>query len=406
MREKLLVIGNGMASVRLLEELVAGDAGAFEITVVGAEPEIGYNRVLLSALLAGDVTPQDAVLRDASWYARHDIELVTGKSVVAVDTVDNVARLDDGTVLGFDRVVFATGSDAIRLPLPGNTLPGVISFRDTRDIAAMEAAAAAKKSVAVIGGGLLGLEAAYGLAKLGCEVTLVHVMDRLMERQLDNKAGAMLKRAISAKGVQVLLQKQTIRILGERKVMGLAFLDGSTLPCDIVVFAVGIRPNMAVAQAAGIAVSRGIMVDDMMRTSVPPAYALGECAEHAGTVYGLVEPAYAQAKVLAKTLLGAPSALFASMALATNLKVSGVAVFSAGDFMAGDDCETLTFEDRALGIYKKLVLREGKLVGAVLFGDTADGLWYRDLIRAETDIDAIRGMLLFGQHHSQMLRAA
>ncbi len=406
MRERLLVIGNGMASVRLLEELVAGDAAAFEITVVGAEPEVGYNRVLLSALLAGDVKPQDAVLRETSWYRRHGIALVTGKSVLAVDTDENVARLDDGTTLGFDRVVFTTGSDAIRLPLPGAALPGVISFRDTKDIAAMEAAAAAQKSVAVIGGGLLGLEAAYGLAKLGCEVTLIHVMDRLMERQLDGKAGAMLRRAIEAKGVNVLLQKQTIRILGEKKVMGLAFVDGSTLPCDMVVFAVGIRPNMAVAQAAGIAVNRGIVVDDRMQTSVPHAYAVGECAEHAGTVYGLVEPAHVQARVLAGTLLGNPCAAFAPMALATNLKVSGVAVFSAGDFMGGDACETLTFEDRGLGIYKKLVLREGRLVGAVLFGDTADGLWYRDLIRKATDVDAIRGMLLFGQHHSQMLQAA
>ena len=400
-RTRLLVIGNGMAGVRFLEELLALDAGRFEITVVGAEPAPGYNRVLLSAFLANDVGRDALTFHDTAWYRDNSIDLVTGHSVRGLDAAARRATLDDGRHLDFDACVLATGSRAVRLPMPGHKLDGVLTFRDLGDCAALEAAALAEKAVAVIGGGLLGIEAAYGLAKRGARVTLVHVMDRLMERQLDARAAVLVRRALERKGVRVLLDTQTKAVLGTAapgtsRARALQFADGGELACDMAVMAVGIAPNAELAARAGIGVDRGILVDDAMATTVPGFYAIGECAEHGRKVHGLVEPAYAQAKVLARALTGDEKAAFPGFTPSTNLKVSGIGVFSAGNFLGGEGCECIAFEDRAARVYKRLVIKDDRLVGAILVGDTGDGLRLRALIDAGTRLGASRATLAFG----------
>ena len=397
MIEKLLIVGNGMASVRLCEELMTHAPDRFETTVVGAEPQAGYNRVLLSALLAGDIGEAELVLRGADWYRAHGIRLMTGQRVERLDLGGRGAILADGAGVAFDRVVLATGSSAVRLPMPGMTLPGVMTFRDLADLPALREAARNRRRIVVIGGGLLGIEAAYGLAKGGAHVTLVHVMERLMERQLDRRAAAFLKRAIERKGIRVLLNKQTAEVVGASRAEALAFSDGSLLPVDLVVVAVGVRPNVGLAQAADLPVKRGVLVDDALATVVPFVHAIGECAEHRGAVYGLVEPAYDQARVLARRWAGDASAVYEGTALSTNLKVSGVPVFSAGDFLGEEGTDDIVLEDRGAGLCKRLVLKGDRLVGAVLVGEADDALWYRDLIRQGRDVSAIRENLIFGR---------
>lgn len=396
-REKLLIVGNGMAGVRLCEEIARRCPTRYDVTVVGAEPRPGYNRVLLSSYLAGDSGEVDVILREPSWYDGVRIKLYTGRAVTRLKREAKVAKLSDGTLLSFDKLVFATGSQPIRLPKPGMDLAGVMTFRDLADVDAMRRAAGPGVPVVVIGGGLLGIEAAYGLRRAGADVTLVHIMDRLMERQLDARAAVFLKTALERKGIRVVLNADTAQVLGGAHVEGLALADGRVLPARAVVVAVGIRPNMALAAEAGIPLNRGIVVDDQMQCGVADVFAIGECAEHRGVVYGLVEPAYQQAAVLAAHLAG-ERASYDGTVLATNLKVSGVGVFSAGDFEgAGAGARPVTLEDRSAGVYRKLVVAGDRLTGCVLVGDTADGLWYRDLIRAGTDISAIRDDLIFGQ---------
>lgn len=401
MRERLLIIGNGMAGLRLIEDVLKRAPDRYAITVVGKEPHPAYNRVLLSSLLAGEIGEDDLCLRERGWYDEHGITLTTGNAAVRLDAAAGVAHLASGRRLRFDRAVLATGSAPIRPSLPGSALPGVMTFRDQADIRAMRAGAASGGGPAVVvGGGLLGIEAAYGLARAGARVTLLHLMDRLMERQLDPRAAALLGQALAAKGIEVVLKAETAAIVGDRRAEGVQLTDGRRIMADLVVFAVGIRPETELARTAGLACNRGIIVDDGLATSAPDIFALGECAEHRGQCYGLVEPAYAQAAVLARRLTGGDAA-YAGSVLATNLKVSGVPVFSAGDFMGGADCEEIVLSDPGLATYKKLVIRrnEGaqRLVGVVLFGDTGDGLWYLDLIRTGTAIDRMRGDLIFGR---------
>ncbi|MFC2250521.1 NAD(P)/FAD-dependent oxidoreductase [Labrys portucalensis] len=396
MTEKLLIIGNGMASVRLCEELAAHAPGRFETTVVGAEPRPGYNRVLLSALLAGDIGRDGINLRDEAWYGAQGIRLITGQTVTGLDPAARTAHLANGTALSFDRVVLATGSSAIRLPIPGMTLPGVMTFRDLADLPALQEAARLNRRIAVIGGGLLGIEAAYGLAKGGAKVTLVHVMDRLMERQLDRRTAAFLKRAVERKGIRVMLNAQTQEVAGEGRAQALLFADGSHLPVDMVVVAVGVRPNIGLAKSADLPVSRGVLVDDGLATVVPFIHAIGECAEHRGQVYGLVEPAYEQARVLARGWGGDTKAAYEGTALSTNLKVSGIPVFSAGDFL-GEGNDDILLEDRGAGLCKRLVLKDNRLIGAAMVGEAEDAVWYKDLIRRGSDIFAIRESLIFGR---------
>jgi nitrite reductase (NADH) large subunit len=399
MQGRLLVIGNGMSSLRLLEELTALAPGRFEITVVGAEASPAYNRVLLSPLLAGELGAADVELKPAAWYAENNIILRTGQPVVALDAAARVAQLRDGERLPFDVCVLAMGSEPILLPLPGRDLAGVTTFRSQADADAMRAAAATGLPAVVIGGGLLGIEAAYGLARAGAKVTLIHLMDRLMERQLDAEAARLLKRAMEAKGIRVLLRAQTRAILGGRRVRAVELADGRIVPAGLVVMAVGVRPSMALGASAGLETRRGIIVDDRLATSTKGIYALGECAEHRGQCYGLIEPAYEQARVLARHLAGLRDRYEGSL-LATSLKVSGVPVFSIGDF-EGAGGEAVLFEDREAGVYRKLVLRGDRLCGAILVGDTGEAVWYRELVRQQVSIAPIRSALAFGKAYAE-----
>jgi nitrite reductase (NADH) large subunit len=397
MSESLIVIGNGMAAARFVDELAQRALGRYAVAVIGEEPRLAYNRVLLSALLADEVGFDDIELKPARWWRDRGVTLRYGERATQVDAAARNVTLAGGTQLAFSKLVFATGSQPIKPDIPGMDLPGVLTFRDVDDVNAIAATKAAGVRVVVIGGGLLGLEAAYGLAKAGARVTLLHLMDRLMERQLDQRAALMLKRAVEAKGIAVRLQAQTARIAGSARVEAVELRDGTTIAADAVVVAVGIRANTALARTAGLEVGRGIVVDDHLQTSAAGVHAIGECAEHRGCCYGLVEPAYEQAQLLARRLAG-ERASYPGSVLATNLKVSGVNVFSAGDFLAtADDAEEIVLSDPAVGIYKKLTLAQDRLVGAVLFGDTADGLWYLDLIRAGTSVADIRDDLVFGR---------
>ena len=397
MSEPLIVIGNGMAAARLVDELARRALGRYAVAVIGEDPRLAYNRVLLSALLADEVGFDDIELRPARWWRDRGVTLRYGVRATAVDAAARNVTLAGGTRLSFSKLVFATGSQPIKPDIPGMDLPGVLTFRDVDDVNAIAASKAAGSRVVVIGGGLLGLEAAYGLAKAGARVTLLHLMDRLMERQLDHRAALMLQRAVEARGIAVRLQAQTARIAGNGKVEGVELHDGTTIAADAVVVAVGIRANAALARTAGLEVGRGIVVDDHLETNAAGVHAIGECAEHRGCCYGLVEPAYEQAQLLARRLAG-ERASYPGSVLATNLKVSGVNVFSAGDFLgATAEAEEIVLRDPAAGVYKKLVIAHGRLVGAVLFGDTADGLWYLDLIRTGSPVARLRDDLVFGR---------
>jgi nitrite reductase (NADH) large subunit len=396
MSEPLVIVGNGMAAARLVDELAKTSLGRYAIAVIGAEPRLAYNRVLLSSVLAGEIASHDIELKPASWWRDRGVTLKYNSLVTEIDVGRRELKIAGDESIEFSRLVLATGSSPLRLNLPGVDLAGVHTFRDSRDVDLLLALAMRTRPVVVVGGGLLGLEAAYGLAKAGAPVTLLHLMDRLMERQLDPPAADLLKTLVERKGVEVLLKADTARICGSSRVEGVELADGRKIDADAVVFAAGIRPNTVLAQQAGIAVNRGIMVDDVLQTSVPDIYALGECAEHRGVCYGLVEPAYEQARVLARHLAGR-TASYPGSVVATNLKVSGVSVFSAGDFLGTDGSEAIMLSDIRRGTYKKLVIADGRLVGAVLVGDTADALWYLDLIRERKQIAAIRREMMFGR---------
>ncbi len=396
MSEPLVIVGNGMAAARLVDELSKTSLGRYAVAVIGDEPRLAYNRVLLSSVLAGETASHDIELKPAAWWRDRGVTVKYGSLASEIDVGRRELKIAGEESIEFSRLVLATGSVPLRLNVPGADLFGVHTFRDTRDVDILLALAAQRKPVVVIGGGLLGLEAAYGLAKAGTPVTLVHLMDRLMERQLDAAAAALLKSLVERKGIKVLLNANTARIHGERRVEGVELADGRRIEADAVIFAAGIRPNVALAKEAGIAVNRGIAVDDHLETSAENIFALGECAEHRGICYGLVEPAYEQARVLAQHLAG-KGASYTGSVVATNLKVSGVGVFSAGDFLGADGSEAIVLSDAKCGTYKKLVIADGRLTGAVLIGDTADALWYLDMIRARESVARVRKEMMFGR---------
>ncbi|MDP1867402.1 MAG: FAD-dependent oxidoreductase [Bradyrhizobium sp.] len=396
MSEPLVIVGNGMAAARLVDELSKAALGRYAIAVIGEEPRLAYNRVLLSSVLAGETASHDIELQPASWWRDRGVTLKYGCVATEIDVGRRELKIENDESMSFSKLVLATGSTPLRLNVPGADLAGVHTFRDSRDVDLLLTLAAQKKRVVVIGGGLLGLEAAYGLAKAGAPVTLVHLMDRLMERQLDAPAAGLLKSLVELKGIKILLDANTARFHGETCVEGVELTDGRRIDADAVIFAAGIRPSTALAKEAGIAVNRGIMVNDVMRTGAPDIFALGECAEHRGICYGLVEPAYEQARVLARHLAGRP-ANYSGSVVATNLKVSGVSVFSAGDFMGADGSEAIVLNDIRHGTYKKLVISAGRLTGAVLVGDVADALWYLELIRDRKPLVGIRSQMMFGR---------
>ncbi|MDB5608931.1 MAG: hypothetical protein JWP25_5831 [Bradyrhizobium sp.] len=396
MSEPLVVVGNGMAAARLIDELAKAALGRYAIAVIGDEPRLAYNRVLLSSVLAGETASHDIELKPAAWWRDRGVTLKYGCVATEIDVGRRELKIANEQSITFSRLVLATGSTPLRLNVPGADLAGVHTFRDSRDVDLLLTLAAQKKRVVVVGGGLLGLEAAYGLAKAGAPVTLIHLMDRLMERQLDAPAAELLKSLVERKGIKILLNANTARLEGETRVEGVELTDGRRIDAEAVIFAAGIRPNIALAREAGISVNRGIVVDDHLQTGAPDIFALGECAEHRGICYGLVEPAYEQARVLAQHLAGGAVTYHGSV-VATNLKVSGVSVFSAGDFMGTDGSEAIVLSDIRHGTYKKLVISNGRLTGAVLVGDTGDALWYLELIRSREPIASIRSDMMFGR---------
>ena len=398
---KLLMVGNGMAGVRTLEELLKLAPSLYDITVFGAEPHANYNRILLSPVLAGEQTIQDIMLNDVDWYRDNGITLHLNKKITHINRKQRVVTADDGTAVEYDRLILATGSNPFILPIPGNDLPGVIGYRDIADTHAMIAAAKLHKHAVVIGGGLLGLEAANGLKLRGMDVSVAHINEWLMERQLDKASAKLLQKSLEDKGLKFLLQKQTAELVaGESgRVAAVKFKDGETVPADLVVMAVGIRPNTALAESAGIYCNRGIVVNDTMQTYDPRIYAVGECVNHRGTAYGLVAPLFEMAKVAANHLAEFGIGRYTGSVTSTKLKVTGIDLFSAGNFAGGEGYEEILLSDPVGGVYKKLVIQDNKLAGAVMYGDTVDGAWYFQLLREGRNISDIRDHLMFGQSH-------
>ena len=398
---KLVMVGNGMAGVRTLEELLKLAPDLYDITVFGAEPHGNYNRILLSPVLSGEMSLPEIMLNDLDWYRDNGITLHAGRKVARIDRVRRTVVADDGTEAAYDRLLLATGSQPFILPVPGKDLPGVIGYRDIADTEAMIEAAKTHRHAIVIGAGLLGLEAANGLALRGMDVTVVHLMPWIMERQLDKAAADMLQASLERKGLKFKLEKQTAELVaGESgRVAAIRFKDGETLPADLVVMAAGIRPNADLAKAAGLHCNRGVVVSDTLQTFDPRVYAVGECAEHRGTAYGLVAPLFEQAKVCANHLAHFGIGRYSGSTVSTKLKVTGIDVFSAGDFTGDETTEEIVLSDRQGGVYKKLVLKDNRIAGAVLYGDTADGAWYYQLMKDRQDIHELRDHLMFGQSH-------
>jgi len=391
-KRKLVLVGNGMAGVGCIEHILKLDRDSFDITIFGAEPHPNYNRIQLSYVLAGDSSINDIILNDWDWYKENDIALYAGHKVTKIDTANKVVYTDTGLTEKYDDLILATGSNPFILPLPGANLPGVIAYRDIKDCEAMIEASKTYKKAAVIGGGLLGLEAARGLLNLNMDVTVIHVCDYLMERQLDPTASKLLQAELESQGMKFAMSKQTEEIYGTDRVQGLRFKDGSELEADLIVMAVGIRPNVALAQESGIEVNRGIVVNDYLETKTPNVYSVGECAEHRGIVYGLVAPLYEQGAVLAKRICGVETKPYEGSVLSTKLKVSGVDVFSAGEFMDQPDTKAYRYQDDFNGVYKKVLVRDNKIIGAVLFGDTSDGARLFQWIRSGADQSELKSL--------------
>jgi nitrite reductase (NADH) large subunit len=394
-KQKLVMVGNGMAGVRCLEEILKTDSEMFEITVVGSEPHPNYNRILLSSVLQGTTKLEEITINDFNWYEQHQIQLFTGETVVAIDHKSQIVMTDKGRSLYYDRLILATGSVPFVLPLPGVEKEGVISFRTIEDCQQMQETARNHKKAVVIGGGLLGLEAARGLLHLGMEVHVVHISSFLMERQLDETAAKMLQAELEKQGMKFLLEKQTEEIFGDPRIEGLRFTDGTSVEADLLVMAVGVRPNAQLAKESGLTVNRAIVVNDFLETSIPNIFAVGECVEHRGMVYGLVKPLYEQAVVLAKRICGVDGQSYEGTVLATQLKISGVDVFSIGAFQEDSATRSIKIHDEVEGTYKRLVFQEDKLIGAVLFGDTSDRTKLQNMILKKQDVSEIEKVTIF-----------
>ncbi|KAA9023961.1 nitrite reductase large subunit NirB [Niallia endozanthoxylica] len=372
-RKKLVLVGNGMAGIRCIEEILTLQPDRFDITVFGSEPHPNYNRIQLSNVLQGDTTIEDITINDWNWYSENRITLYTGETVTKIDTEEKVVYSDQHRAIKFDQLILATGSIPFIIPIPGSDKKGVTAFRNIEDCEKMIEYSKLYKKAAVIGGGLLGLEAARGLLNLGMKVHVVHIADYVMEKQLDSTAGHMLIKELKEQGMNFLLGKQTTEIFGEQDVEGLMFSDGEAIQADLVVMAAGIRPNVQLARESGITVNRGIVVNDYLETNIPHIYAVGECAEHREIVYGLVAPLYDQGKVLAKRICGLEGHAYEGSIVSTKLKVSGVDVFSAGEIFEDDKAKSIKEYNEWENTYKKVLIRDGKISGAVLFGDTSEG---------------------------------
>ncbi|UHS62399.1 NAD(P)/FAD-dependent oxidoreductase [Agrobacterium vaccinii] len=397
MTEKLVIIGNGMAPGRMLEELFEKAPGQYQVTIFNAEPRVNYDRIMLSPVLSGEKSYEDIIIHGDGWYIQHGITLYKGRRIVNIDRAAKTVTSDHGVTESYDKLVIATGSVPFIIPVPGKDLPGVITYRDLDDVDAMLLAAQSRAKAVVIGGGLLGLEAAAGLSMRGMDVTVLHVMPTLMERQLDPAAGYLLQKAMEDRGIQVITKANTKQIVGTDKVEGIELDNGTIIPATLVVMAVGIRPNAGLAKDAGLAVNRGIVVDAGMRTSDGDILSVGECAEVDGMVYGLVAPLYEMARVAASHLAGDTTPAFVHADTPTKLKVTGINLFSIGDFADGDDREEIVLRDATAGVYKRVILKDNRIIGTVLYGETSDGAWFNDLKKKATDISEMRDTLIFGQ---------
>ncbi len=405
-KHKLVVIGNGMAGMRTVEELLKLAPELYDITVFGAEPHGNYNRIMLSPVLAGEKTLDEIMINSPQWYARHGITLCSGDPVIKINRRQRWVMAESGRKVRYDRLLLATGSNPFIIPVPGHDKAGVISFRDIQDVHTMLEAAGQYRHAVVIGGGLLGLEAANGLRAQGMEVTVVHLLDTLMERQLDHAAAGLLREALESRGIRFAMGAQTEEILGQERVSGIRFKDGSQLQADLVVMAVGIRPSIDLAQSAGLHCQRGIVVNDTLQTFDPKIYAVGECVQHRDAIYGLVAPLWEQARVCAGHLARLGYGQYQGSQVSTKLKVTGIDLFSAGDFNGQEGDEEIVFRDLRRGVYKKLVVRDGRIAGAVLYGDISDGSWYYDLMIEGADVSELRDVLIFGQAFAKAAPAA
>lgn len=400
---KLVLIGNGLAGMRCLEDLLDMAPERYEVTVIGEEPWGNYNRIMLSPVLSGEKTIEDIMLHPQAWYSEKNIRFIAGDAAVRIDRPRKQIYTEKGIVVDYDRLILATGSKPFVPPVKGADLEGVISFRDIYDVNKMLDYCQSKQNAVVIGGGLLGLEAAYGLKQRGMNVTVLHLMDRIMERQLDGKASQMLRHSIEQKGISIITEANTAALLGDENghMTQVQLKDGKILSADLVVFAVGIRPNMALAQSAGLRCNRGVLVNDTMQTYDPSIYAVGECIEHRNQTFGLVEPLWGQAFICASHLAEHGSLTFKAPTVPTQLKVSGCDVFSAGridlEMNTDEEFEDIVLNDEKRQIYKRIIIQKDKVIGAVLFGDTEDGTWYAELISDQTPISSIRNKLLFGK---------
>ncbi|MBW8192152.1 FAD-dependent oxidoreductase [Neiella marina] len=405
-KERLVVIGNGMAGMKAVEELLEAKPDYYDITIFGAEPYGNYNRIMLSPVLCGEKTIDEIMINDRQWYKDNHITLHAGpdKQVVSINRRRRLVESRDGTSARYDRLLIATGSKPFIIPFPGHKLDGVIAFRDIFDVNTMLSYAASKQHAVVLGGGLLGLEAANGLRQQGMDVTVVHNCATLLNRQLDSTAADLLQTEFESRGIQFKMAAETKELIGDKSghVTQVTFADGSELPCDLFVMAVGVKPNFELAQQAGLHCERGIVVNDTLQTFDPSIYAVGECVQHRGQTFGLVAPVFEQAKVCANHLSGHGVAEYKMLPTATKLKVSGINMFSVGDFNGDAGCELIEFHDQQLNVYKRLVLRDNTLVGAVLYGDTKDGSWYQSLLESQQNLASIRSMLIFGQHYADV----
>jgi len=396
-KQKLVIIGNGMAPGRMLEHLFEQSPDAFDVTIFNAEPRVNYDRIMLSPVLSGEKSFEEIIIHGDGWYIKHGIMLYKGHKIVDISREAKTVTSDQGVTESYDKLVIATGSNPFIIPMPGHDMAGVLSYRDLDDVTAMMLAAQSRQKAVVIGGGLLGLEAAAGLQARGMEVTVVHLMPTLMERQLDPSAGYLLQEELESRGINVKTGANSKRIVGDKKVEGLELENGEIIDCSLIVMAVGIRPNIGLAQEADLKVERGIIVDQAMRTIDPDILSLGECTQIDGQVYGLVAPLYEMARVAAHTLGGDDSHSFVHQDTATKLKVTGVDLFSVGDFAEGDDRDEIVLRDANAGIYKRIILKDDKIIGTVLYGETSDGAWLNDLKKKGTDVSEMRDTLIFGQ---------
>ncbi|SDG56463.1 nitrite reductase large subunit NirB [Alloyangia pacifica] len=398
-KQRLVIIGNGMAPGRLLEHLFEAAPDAYDVTIFNAEPRVNYDRIMLSPVLSGEKTFEDIIIHGDDWYAERGITLHRGEKVTGIDRAARVVTGASGITAAYDKLVIATGSSPFIIPVPGHKLPGVLAYRDLDDVDGMLRAANRGGRAVVIGGGLLGLEAAAGLKSRGMEVTVLHLMPTLMERQLDPAAGYLLQKELESRGIEVRCGANTKMILGDSEVEGVELEDGTVIDASLVVMAVGIRPSVDLARDAGLDVGRGIQTDLAMCTSDPDIFSVGECAEVDGRVYGLVAPLYQMAKVAAGHLAGVSEAAFAHAETPTKLKVTGINLYSVGDFGDGPDREDVVLRDAARGSYRRVILQGNRVIGAVLYGDVADGMWYNELLKSGEDVSDIRDTLIFGQAH-------